>query len=79
MSPAASVRLNACELEIDLFCRGIRVPAGVALDGARGISRTRAGLGSGLEIVLPAASIFQKDIWLNAPVKNTSSPARRTA
>ena len=38
--------LNACELEIDLFCRGMRVPADVSLEGARGVSRTRAGLGS---------------------------------
>jgi hypothetical protein len=40
--------LNACELEIDLFCRGLRVPEDVALQGARGVRRTRAGLGSGL-------------------------------
>ena len=50
------MRFNACELEIDLFCRGIRVPADVPLDGARGISRTRAGLGSGLEIVIPGGA-----------------------
>ena len=48
--------LNACELEIDLFCKGLRVPPGVPLEGARGISRTRAGLGSGLELVLPGKS-----------------------
>ena len=28
--------LNACELEIDLFCRGLRVPPAVSLEGARG-------------------------------------------
>ena len=50
------VSLNACELEIDLFCRGLRVPAEVSLDGGRAISRTRAGLGSGLEIVIPTGS-----------------------
>ena len=60
--------LNACELEIDLFCRGMRVPADVSLEGARGVSRTRAGLGSGLEVVLPGTSAFQKDIWVNVPV-----------
>ena len=73
--------LNACELEIDLFCRGLRVPADVSLDGARGISRTRAGLGSGLEVVLPAASMVQKDIWVNVPVVERfaeSSPYRLT-
>ena len=45
--------LNACELEIDLFCKGLRVPPEVPLGSARGVSRTRAGLGSGLELALP--------------------------
>ena len=73
--------LNACELEIDLFCHGLRVPADVSLEGARGISRTRAGLGSGLEVVLPAAATVQKDIWVNVPVVEhfaQSSPYRLT-
>ena len=60
--------LNACELEIDLFCKGLRVPPDVPLDGARGISRTRAGLGSGLELALPAKSWLKDEIWVNAPV-----------
>jgi hypothetical protein len=60
--------LNACELEIDLFCRGLRVPETVPLEGARGISRTRAGLGSGLEIVIPAQSWMKRNVWMNAPV-----------
>ena len=60
--------LNACELEIDLFCRGLRVPDHVPLDGVRGISRTRAGLGSGLEIVIPTRSWIKPEIWMNAPV-----------
>jgi len=60
--------LNACELEIDLFCRGLRVPPEVSLEGARGISRTRAGLGSGLEIVIPTGSWLKRDIWMNVPV-----------
>jgi hypothetical protein len=60
--------LNACELEIDLFCRGLQVPSDVPLDGARGISRTRAGLGSGLEIVIPTRSWIKREIWMNAPV-----------
>ena len=62
------MHLNACELEIDLFCRGLKVPPDVSLDKARGISRTRAGLGSGLEIVIPARSWLKRDIWMNAPV-----------
>jgi hypothetical protein len=60
--------LNACELEIDLFCRGLRVPDDVPLDGARGVSRTRAGLGSGLELVLPTGSWLKREIWMNVPV-----------
>jgi hypothetical protein len=59
---------NACELEIDLFCQGLRVPDSVPLDGARGVSRTRAGLGSGLEVVLPADSWVKREIWMNVPV-----------
>lgn len=61
-------RLNACELEIDLFCRGLRVPDDVSLHGARGLSRTRAGLGSGLELVIPTRSWLKPEIWMNAPV-----------
>ena len=60
--------LNACELEIDLFCKGLRVPHRVSLDGARGISRTRAGLGSGLELAISTGSRLKEEIWMNAPV-----------
>src|SRR5437588_9128483 len=60
--------LNACELEIDLFCRGMRVPEGVSLAGARPVSRTRAGLGSGLELVIPTRSYVKPEIWVNVPV-----------
>lgn len=60
--------LNACELEIDLFCKGVRVPCVEALNGARGIRRTRAGLGSGLDLVLPTRSRLKPEIWMNAPV-----------
>lgn len=73
--------LNACELEIDLFCRGMRVPTDVSLEGARGVSRTRAGLGSGLEIVLPTGSRLKKQIYVNVPVAErfaSSSPYRLT-
>jgi hypothetical protein len=60
--------MNACELEIDLFCRGLRVPEDVVLDGARGVRRTRAGLGSGLELAIPTGSWLKREIWMNAPV-----------
>ncbi len=69
------MRLNACELEIDLMCRGLRVPDDVPLDGARGISRTRAGLGSGLEMVLPTDSWLKREVWVNVPVVETFAQA----
>jgi hypothetical protein len=71
------MRRNACELEIDLMCRGLRIPEHVSLEGARGISRTRAGLGSGLEVVIPTNSWLKRRVWMNAPVTETfaaSSP-----
>jgi hypothetical protein len=63
--------LNACELEIDLFCRGMRIPPDVSLTGARGVSRTRAGLGSGLEVIVSTQSRIKEEIWLNIPVLET--------
>ena len=63
--PAA--HLNPCELEIDLFCKGMRIDPSCALEtDARFISRTRAGLGSGLELVIPGSI---KDVWVNVPVE----------
>ena len=54
------------ELEIELFCRGMRIDQSCTLDeDGRRIARTRAGLGSGLELVLPAP---RKPIWVNVPV-----------
>jgi hypothetical protein len=59
--------LNPCELELDLFCNGVRAdPSCTILHDGRSLSRTRAGLGSGLELVLPGRL---KDIWMNVPVE----------
>lgn len=70
-------RRNPCELEIDLFCNGLRIDDSCRLEeDARVVARTRAGLGSGLELVIPGG---RKDIWLNAPVEEDfarSSPYR---
>ena len=66
--PVRSVSLNACELEIDLFCCGMRVPEDVSLKGSRAIARTRAGLGSGLEVVIPTHSALKDEVWVNVPV-----------
>jgi solute carrier family 13 (sodium-dependent dicarboxylate transporter), member 2/3/5 len=58
--------LSAVELEIELFCRGLRIDPSCHTDeDGRRISRTRAGLGSGLELVVPSP---RKDIWVNVPV-----------
>src|SRR5512144_1034434 len=59
-------KLSPVELEIELFCRGLRLDDSCHLgeDGRR-IARTRAGLGSGLEILLPGP---RKPIWVNVPV-----------
>lgn len=50
-------------LKLDLYCKGIRIEED-ALDSGdgRGIIRTRAGLGSGLEVILP------EGLWTNIPV-----------
>jgi hypothetical protein len=59
--------LNPCELEIDLFAKGIHVDSDRELNSdARPIHRTRAGLGSGLEIIVPGPL---KDVWVNVPVE----------
>ncbi|MEO8034254.1 MAG: radical SAM protein [Acidobacteriota bacterium] len=58
--------LKPVELEIELFCRGMLIDPSCHTDGdGRRISRTRAGLGSGLEIVIPATP---KPMWVNVPV-----------
>jgi len=56
-------RVNPAYLKLDLFCKGMRIDgtASVEADG-RGILRTRAGLGSGLEIILP------ESMYVNVPV-----------
>lgn len=57
-------RTNPALLKLELYCRGLRIDDSchVAEDGGRGVLRTRAGLGSGLELVLPGG------LWTNVPV-----------
>lgn len=58
--------LKPIELEIELFCRGMRIGDSCHTDeDGRRISRTRAGLGSGLEVVIPSTP---KPVWVNVPV-----------
>ena len=44
--------LKPVELEIELFCRGMRLDASAFEGDKPRINRTRAGLGSGLELVI---------------------------
>ncbi|MCI0408391.1 MAG: hypothetical protein L0191_07490, partial [Acidobacteria bacterium] len=55
---------NPALLKLDLYCRGMRLDDSCYLmeDGGRQILRTRAGLGSGLELILPGG------LWTNVPV-----------
>ena len=58
------VRRNAALLKLDLYCRGLRFDEERLAEGRSGrrILRTRAGLGSGLELILPGG------LWTNVPV-----------
>ena len=58
------VRRNPALLKLDLYCKGIRLDESCTVEesGGRKILRTRAGLGSGLEAILPGG------LWTNIPV-----------
>lgn len=57
------VSKNPGLLKLDLYCKGIRIEENALENGkGRDIIRTRAGLGSGLEVVLPGG------LWTNIPV-----------
>jgi len=58
------VRKNPGLLKLDLYCRGLRLDESCTVEehGGRKILRTRAGLGSGLELILPGG------LWTNVPV-----------
>lgn len=56
-------KINAGLLKLDLFCSGMRIDSSCRLDkDARTILRTRGGLGSGLEMILPG------NVFVNAPI-----------
>jgi len=59
-----SLRTNPALLKLDLYCKGLRMDDSCFIeeDGGRKILRTRAGLGSGLEVILPG------ELWTNVPV-----------
>ncbi len=61
----AQLRRNPALLKLDLYCKrrcAWTTPASSRSDGGRKILRTRAGLGSGLELILPGG------LWTNVPV-----------
>lgn len=68
LADAGGMRLdpssNPAYLKLDLYCKGIRLDESCFIEqaGGRKILRTRAGLGSGLEAILPG------DLWTNIPV-----------
>ncbi|MDX1996927.1 MAG: radical SAM protein [Thermoanaerobaculia bacterium] len=69
----ADLQSNPALLKLDLYCKGMRLDESCFIeeDGGRKILRTRAGLGSGLELILPG------DLWTNVPVTESftaSSP-----
>ncbi len=56
--------MNSALLKLDLYCKGARLDDScfIEADGGRQVLRTRAGLGSGLELILPGG------LWTNVPV-----------
>lgn len=64
MIPMSALRASPALLKLDLYCKGARLDDSclVEEDGGRGLRRTRAGLGSGLELILPGG------LWTNVPV-----------
>lgn len=58
---------NPSLLKLALYCKGLRIPEQTwqLLEQGRGIMRTRAGLGSGLELILPG------NYWTNVPVSES--------
>lgn len=57
------MKINPGRLKLELLCHGVEIDESIHVDEeARKIVRTRAGLGSGIEMILP------DDLWVNAPV-----------
>jgi solute carrier family 13 (sodium-dependent dicarboxylate transporter), member 2/3/5 len=63
-APPAARRLLPVELEIEIFCHGLRLDQSIS-SGDFTLHRTRAGLGSGIELRIPATP---RPIRMNAPV-----------
>lgn len=65
------VRNNPGLLKLDLYCRGAHIDDSLRVtdEGGRPILRTRAGLGSGLELIIPDGS--PGGMWTNVPTVET--------
>ncbi|HUL75400.1 MAG TPA: radical SAM protein [Vicinamibacterales bacterium] len=64
MFSLSALRATPALLKLDLYCQGMQIDDSCIVDGdgGREIRRTRAGLGSGLEVILPGG------LWTNVPV-----------
>jgi hypothetical protein len=63
MPTAVDLRANPALLKLDLYCKGARLDQScMGSETGRGLLRTRAGLGSGLEVILPGG------LWTNVAV-----------
>ena len=79
MIELAELRKNPALLKLDLYCKGARLDDSclVEEDGGRKVLRTRAGLGSGLELILAGPPGGPAEYWTNVPVAESfaqSSP-----
>src|SRR5262245_61750719 len=79
MIQLADLRKNPALLKLDLYCKGARLDDSclVEEDGGRKVLRTRAGLGSGLELILAGPPGGPSELWTNVPVSESfaqSSP-----
>ena len=58
------MKINPGSLKLNLFCYGLKIDASCDLSkDARPVLRTRGGLGSGLELILP------QGLYVNAPIE----------
>ncbi len=66
-SELGTLATNPSLLKLALYCQGMRISDATwqALERGRGLLRTRAGLGSGLELILPG------NYWTNVPVSES--------
>lgn len=56
--------MNPARLKLELFCRGATIAPGCPLEqDTRPVKRTRGGLGSGVDAILPGG------VWVNIPVE----------